>query len=241
MMTNKLLANMRAGRRTSLCQLYFPSATLVELMGMAGLDCVIFDGEHGTFTPENLDDLCRVAELAGVTPVARVPNIESSTIQSYLDRGVLGVFAPGIDTKGDAQKVVDACRFHPIGKRGIGGAPRWGAFQDYASPEQIEEANAQIVVVAFLEHIAAMDNIDEIMDVDGIDAYYVGRADASLSLGFPGEIDHPKVKEFEARVREAAHARGKAYFDEVIVGQRATNFFLDGARAFLEANKEALS
>ncbi|MDP6778441.1 MAG: aldolase/citrate lyase family protein [Candidatus Latescibacteria bacterium] len=241
MMTNKLLANMRAGRRTSLCQLYFPSATLVELMGMAGLDCVIFDGEHGTFTPENLDDLCRVAELAGVTPVARVPNIESSTIQSYLDRGVLGVFAPGIDTKGDAQKVVDACRFHPIGKRGIGGAPRWVAFQDYASPEQIEEANAQIVVVAFLEHIAAMDNIDEIMDVDGIDAYYVGRADASLSLGFPGEIDHPKVKEFEARVREAAHARGKAYFDEVIVGQRATNFFLDGARAFLEANKEALS
>lgn len=241
MRTNTLLTNMKAGRRTSLCQLYFPSATLVELMGMAGLDCVIFDGEHGTFTPENLDDLCRVAELAGVTPIARVPNIESSTIQSYLDRGVVGIFGPGIDTKEDARQLVDACRFHPIGKRGIGGAPRWVAFQDYASREQTEEANAQIVVVAFLEHIAAMDNIDEIMEVDGIDAYYVGRADTSLSLGVPGEIDHPKVREFEDRVREAAHAHGKAYFDEVIVGQRATNFFLDGARAFLEANKEALA
>jgi len=241
MRTNKLLTNMRAGRKTSLCQLYFPSTTLVELMGLAGLDCVAFDGEHGTFTPENLDDLCRVAELVGLTPIARVPNIESSTIQSYLDRGILGILGPGIDTKKDAQKLVDACRYPPLGKRGIGGAPRWVHFEHVASREQIEEANSQILVVAFLEHLDAMEHLDEIMRVEGIDAYYVGPADTSLSLGFPGEIHHSKVKEFEAKVRKTAHAHGRKYFGDVIVGQRATNFFLDGARAFLEANKEGLS
>ena len=241
MRTNKLLDNMKAGRRTSVCQLYFPSATLVELMGLAGLDCVLVDGEHGTFTPENLDDLCRVAELVGLTPIARVPNIELSTIQSYLDRGIMGILGPGIDTGEDAQKLVDACRYPPLGKRGIGGAPRWVNFENVAGREQIEAANARILVVAFLEHIEAMENLDEIVEVEGIDAYYVGPADTSLSLGFPGEIDHPRVREFEERVRAAAQARGKQYFGDVIVGQRATNFFLDGARAFLEANKDALS
>ena len=70
MRTNKCLANLKAGRKTSLCQLYFPSATVVELIGIAGLDCVHFDGEHGTFTPGDLDDLCRVAELCGLATTA---------------------------------------------------------------------------------------------------------------------------------------------------------------------------
>ena len=240
MRTNKLLANMRAGRRTSVCQLAFPSAPLIELMGRAGLDCVALDGEHGTFTPENLDDMCRVTELVGLTPIARVPNIELSTIQGYLDRGILGIMGPGIDSADDARKLVNACRYPPLGKRGIGGAPRWVNYENVAGPEQIEEANAQILVVAFLEHIDAMQNLDEIAAVEGIDAYYVGPADTALSLGFPGQIEHPRVKEFESRAREAAHARGSAYFGDVIVGQRATEFFLDGARAFLEANREAL-
>ena len=75
MRTHKLLANMKAGRKTSLCQLSFPFATRMELMGLAGLDGVIFDGERGTFTPESLDDRCRVAESVGLTPMVCVPDL----------------------------------------------------------------------------------------------------------------------------------------------------------------------
>ena len=241
MRKNRFLANLKAGRKTSVCQLYFPSAPVVELIGLAGLDCVLFDGEHGTFTPEDLDDLCRVAELGGLDTIARVPEISAPAIQSYLDRGVMGILGPGVDTKEDARKLADACRYPPIGKRGIGGAPRWLRYENVASREQIEEANSEILVVAFLEHIDAMENLDDIMSVEGIDAYYVGPADMSLSLGLPGELEHPKVKDVENTVRQAALARGRYYLGDGIAGVRATSMFLDGAKLFLETNRAALS
>lgn len=240
MRENKFLANMKAGRKTSVCQMYFPSTTLIELTGMAGFEVVLFDGEHGIFDPADLDDLCRAAEFAGLGTAARVPSIDSTTIQSYLDRGIQSIFGPGVDTKEDAERLVDACRFPPIGKRGIGGAPRWVGYENVANVSQIEEANRRILVVAFLEHIDAMQNLDAIMEVEGIDAYYVGPADTSLSIGVPGQTDHPRVKEFEDRVRDAAHAHGRKYIGDFIIGARATHLFLDGAKAFLDANRESL-
>lgn len=240
MQKNKLLENIEAGRRTSICQLYSPSATLVEWIGLTGMDCLLIDGEHGTFTTRDLDDMCRAAELHGLTPIARVPNIAQSTIQSYLDRGVMGILGPGIDTAHDARTLVEASRYPPAGQRGIGGAPRWVGYQSVADRQQIEEANSRILVVAFLEHRAAMDNLEEIMSVEGIDAYYVGPADMSLSLGHPGQIEHPDVEACVDKVRQAAVARGRTYLGDVIVGERASNLFFNGARAFLEANAEAL-
>ena len=148
---------------------------------------------------------------------------------------------PGVDHKHDAQQLADACRFPPVGKRGIGGAPRWAEYENVAGKARIEEATREILVVAFLEYIDAMENLDEIMEVDGIDAYYVGPADTALSFGVPGETGHPRVKEFENQVREAAHARGRKYLGDYIVGARATHLFLDGAKAFLDANVEELS
>ena len=208
---------------------------------MAGFDCVLFDGEHGIFSPADLDDLCRAAEFGGLTTAARVPSINRVTIQSYLDRGIQTIFGPGVDDKHDAQQLVDACRFPPIGKRGIGGAPRWVEYENVAGRAQIEEANREILVVAFPEHLDAMEHLDEIMKVDGIDAYYVGPADTLLSLGVPGETGHPRVKECENQVCEAAHAHGRKYIGDYIVGARATHLFLDGAKAFLDANVEELS
>ena len=241
MRKNILLENMKAGRKTSVCQLNFASTALIELAGIAGIDCVLIDGEHGTFTLESIEDLCRVAELAGLTTIVRLPEIEASTIQSYLDRGILGIIGPGIDSKADAQKLVNASRFPPLGKRGIGGAPRWIGYENIAGPEQIDEANSRIIVVAFIEHIDAMKNLDEIMSVDGIDAYYVGPADTALSLGYPGQTNHPEVKAFQNKVREAAHLHGKGYLGDCVVGERAINFFLNGAKAFLEANRGELA
>ncbi len=237
MRTNKIKANMNAGKLSYGCQLAFPSAPLIELMGKAGLDFVVLDGEHGTFGWEAVDDMCRVADLADVTAIARVPNIEPSTILRYLDRGVMGVLGPGIDTKEDAQQLVDACLYAPQGKRGLGGAPRAADYATVSDRAYVERTNSEMLVVAFLEHAEAIDNLDDILSVEGIDAYYVGPQDISMSLGLLGQPDHPKVHELTDRVRAAAEAVGRHYFGDVIRADRATNFFLNGVEAFLEANR----
>ena len=152
-------------------------------MGLAGIDFVILDGEHGTFSWESLEDMCRVADLAGVTTIARVPNIEESTILRYLDRGVQGILGPGIDTGEQAQQLVDACYYAPLGRRGLGGAPRAADYVNLAGREYLDGANREMLVVAFLEHAEALENLDDILAVDGIHAYYVGPQDMSVSLG----------------------------------------------------------
>ena len=192
MRENKILANMKAGKVSTGCQIAFPSTPLMELMGLAGIDFVIIDGEHGTFSWEAIDDMCRVANLAGVTPIARVPNIEPSTILRYLDRGVQGVFGPGIDSKEEAQQLVDACYYVPKGTRGLGGAPRAANYVNLADADYISSANEQMFVVAFLEHVSALESLDEIMEVEGIHAYYVGPQDMSVSMGLGRPAGPPK-------------------------------------------------
>ena len=236
MKLNRILARIKEGRRATGCQLSFPSTTLVEVMGIAGLDFVHVDGEHGIFSWESVDDICRTADLSGLTVIARVPNIEESTILRYLDRGVQGILGPGIDTKAQAQQLVDACYYAPLGKRGLGGAPRASGYVHLADREYIEQANSQMFVAAFLEHPEAIENLDEILTVDGIHSYYVGPQDMSMSMGLPGQPDHPRVKEVTARVKEAANAIGKYYLGDLIKGDRATNYFLSGVKSFLESH-----
>ncbi len=241
MRENKILTNMKAGRVSTGCQIAFPSTPLMELMGIGGIDFVIIDGEHGTFSWEAIDDMCRVANLAGVTPIARVPNIEPSTILRYLDRGVQGVFGPGIDSKEEAQQLVDACYYAPKGTRGLGGAPRAANYVNLAGEDYISGANEQMFVVAFLEHVTALENLDDILDVEGIHAYYVGPQDMSVSMGLGGQPDHPKIAEASDMVRKAAEAKGRKYLGpDVFVADRASNFFLNGIAAFMETHKDKL-
>lgn len=235
MRTNNVVTKMRAGQIAYGCNLSFPSSTLVELAGRAGFDFVTFDSEHGPFTPDVLDDLCRFADMAGLTPMARVPNIESSTILRFLDRGIMGITGPHIVNGERAQQLADACRYVPRGKRSFGSG-RGAYFGDFESgTEYMEHANNNILVMAQLEDVEVLNNIDDILSVDGIDLYASGAQDIAQSMGLPGQPNHTRVKEFEAQVTDAVHAAGKKMADEVMSSARAANLFLDGARAFLEA------
>ena len=236
MRNNKIVKKMEAGEKAYGCALTFPSSTVVELVGRAGFDFVQFDGEHGPFTPESLDDLCRVADMAGLTPIARVPDIEDSTILRCLDRGVMGIMGPHITTPERARQLAEACRYAPRGKRSFGSA-RGAYFGDFDSgPGYMEHTNAQVVVIAQLEDVQVLDHIDEILAVDGIDVYGSGPQDIAQSMGLPGQPEHLKVKEFEAQVAAAVHAAGKKTADDVYILARSTNLVLDAARAFLREN-----
>ena len=235
MRTNNIITRMKAGEIAYGCNLSFPSSTLIELMGRVGFEFVMFDGEHGPFTPEVLDDLCRFADMAGLTPRARVPNIEDSTILRFLDRGIMGIMGPHITNKERAEKLAQACRYVPRGERSFGSG-RGAYFGDFESgPEYMEHTNNNILVMAQLEDVQVLDHIDEILSVDGIDIYNSGAQDIAQSMGLLGQPNHPRVKEFEAQVAYAVRAAGKRMTEDVMQSARAANLFLDGAGAYLKA------
>ena len=237
MRVNNVVTRMSAGETAYGCNLSFPSSTLIELAGRAGFDFVTFDSEHGPFTIDLLDDLCRFADMAGLTPMARVPNIESSTILRFLDRGIMGVTGPHIINGDRAKQLADACRYVPRGHRSFGSG-RGAYFGDFESgPEYMEHTNANILVIAQLEDTEVLEHIDDILSVEGIDLFASGAQDIAQSMGLPGQPNHPDVKKFEAQVRDAVHAAGKKMADDVMTSARAANIFMDGARAFLKASK----
>ena len=236
MRTNNVVTRMNAGEVAYGCQMIFPSSAVIELMGRAGFDFVTFDGEHGPFTPDVLDDLCRFADMAGLTPMARVPNIDDSTILRFLDRGIMGITGPHIINRERAQQLARACRYVPRGTRSFGSG-RGAYYGDNESgPEYMAHTNDNILVMAQLEDEDVLEHIDEILSVEGIDLYSSGAQDIAQSMGLPGQPTHPRVREFEERVRDTVHAAGKRMADEVMASARATNLFLDGAREFLKSH-----
>jgi len=237
MRINKVVAKMQAGERAYGCNLNFPSTTLIELAGRAGFDFATFDGEHGPFTPQDLDDLCRVADMAGLTPMARVPDIAPSTILRFLDRGIMGITGPHITTPEKARQLADACRYVPRGTRSFGSG-RGAYFGDFPSgPAYMQHTNDNILVIAQLEDVELLQHLDGILAVEGIDLYTSGAQDIAQSLGLPGQPGHQRVKEFEAKVRQAVHAAGKRMAEDVMTSVRATDLFLHGAREFLKGQK----
>ena len=237
MRINRVVEKMKRGEIAYGVNLSFGSTTLVELAGRVGFEFVMFDGEHGPFTPQDIDDLCRVADMAGLTPMARVPSIDDSTILRFLDRGIMGILGPHITTAARARQLADACRYVPRGKRSFGSG-RGAYFGDFASgPDYMEHTNDNILVMAQLEDVEVLDNIDEILSVEGIDVYASGAQDIAQSMGLQGQPNHPRVKEFEAAVAGKVRAAGKKTSEDVMVMARTANLFLDGARAFLERHR----
>ena len=237
MRTNKILANMKAGVVSVGCAYTHTSTTDMELIGMAGFDFVYLDGEHGTFSLDDLDNLVRVADLYGVTTWARPPNIEPSTIGQYLDRGIQGIEGPHISTRADAERLVEACYYSPIGNRSLGAGRGANYLTNESDTEYMTETNSQMLVTVLLEDAEALDNLEEMVKVDGIHTYHVGPKDMAGSLGYPGDIEHPKLKEVEAQVARVVKAGGSKLTGDVLVAQRFTGLFLTAAKEYISNNR----
>ena len=147
------------------------------------------------FGLEQLEELCRTAERHGVTPIARVPDIGSSTVLRFLDRGIRGIVGPHIAAQGDARPLVQACYFGPLGSRSFG-ANRGTDYNEGIADKvaYYREANEQMLVCALIEDARVLDDLDGILSVPGIDLFSIGPNDFALSLGYPGEPDHAEVR-----------------------------------------------
>lgn len=164
----------------------------VEAAGYAGYDFVLLDMEHGPGTFENLQNLIRAANVANVMPVVRVPRGSDIWIDQALDVGAGGVMIPQIDTAEQARTAVAAAKFSPVGNRGTCRFVRSAGYGAIPGSQYFSRAQETVVIVQ-AEGSKAVKNLDEILDVPGIDIVFVGPYDLSSSLGLIGQIDHPKV------------------------------------------------
>lgn len=167
-----------------------PSPEICELLGHVGYDWLFIDAEHGAFNPQQAQGML---QAAAPTPcVIRVPVGETVWLKKALDIGAAGVIVPQVHNSSQAREIIRHCKYAPVGDRGIGigRAHKYGIdFERY-----IEKANDETAVILQAESVEAVDNINDIVKLEGLDAILIGPYDLSASLGKPGEIDHPLVQ-----------------------------------------------
>ncbi len=175
---------------------------LAEMMATAGFDWLCIDLEHTTTSIAQAGDLIRIVDLAGLPVFVRVPSHDPSIIKRVLDAGASGIIAPMVNTADQAAAVVAAASYPPRGARGVGLARAQGygaAFTEYR-----DTTEPGIVVIAQIEHIDGVRNLDAILAVDGIAGFFVGPYDLSASLGTPGDFSNPAVRAALADVEARA-------------------------------------
>lgn len=243
MIENTILKKNGNGLKAVVLGVSFPATTLVELAARAGFDAIHLDGEHGTFTPESVDLMCRVANGGGLSVTARVPDIAPSTINLFLDRGVQGVVGPHIERGIEAQQLADSCRLPPDGHRSWGGG-RGTEYNDAVKLRDVYQgklgfarwANANILVFAQIESKTGYDNLDAILAVAGLSGITGGPNDFAASLGHPGEPDHPDRVALTADAERRARQAGKSVFADVITILGVDELMLGRGREFVAAH-----
>jgi len=196
MKRNRMKEKLRAGEPVFGVSVMIPSPQIVEMIGAAGFDWVLLDCEHGTLTIESVELMAMAAEACGITAIARPATRSPEHILQVLDRGVMGVQVPHVNTAEDAREVIAAVKYHPLGRRGLAAGTRSAVYDSHGTlAEYVAAANDATLIAIQLEERAAIDNIDELLKVDGIDVFFVGPSDLSQSMGYPGNPKAPPVAE----------------------------------------------
>ena len=203
MLENRTKAKLAAGEPVFGCFVRTAEPSLVEYVALLGWDFLVFDGEHGTLQPNQVEDLCRAVEPHGVTPIVRVTTNDPPTILRFLDTGAHGVHVPWVNSAAEAERAVRFVKYSPRGQRGLAGsrASEWGLREPLSA--YVERANRETLVVIQVETQDAVDAIDDYLAIDGVDVLFLGPTDLSQSLGHPGDLGHPDVVAALERVAAA--------------------------------------
>jgi 4-hydroxy-2-oxoheptanedioate aldolase len=236
MTTNKILERIRQGEKALGLSMRFPSEGLVELAARIGLDFVSFDGQHSALNPVVVEQLCRVADGFGITPTMRIPDHQPSTILTALDRGIKVITVPNLETKEQAEALVKYSYYSPKGLRSAAGIRVVLNAESGDRTYVYAVTNENTMVVPQLESITAFENLDEILTVDGIDYFAGGPQDVAQSMGFPGQPDHPQVREAIAKAEEKVRTAGKKMFGDVTEAIAVVDVIKDATRDLLEEN-----
>lgn len=187
----------------------FGTRGIAKIADSFDLDFVLFDMEHSNFGMERIADLLAWSKAASFAPIVRVPQLQYHFLARVMDAGALGVMVGNVQTPEEARAIVDAVKFAPLGKRGVGLGT---SHTDYVVPDPKQyfaEINASSVVICQIESPTGVANADAIAATAGVDNLWVGHFDLSQSMGIPGEFQHPDFLAALRTVTAAAKRHGK--------------------------------
>lgn len=224
-MRNRVKEILRRGEPALGVWISILNPQVVRIVANSGVDWILFDTEHGPPTFETVDGLVRSSVGCRALPLIRVVWNDMNAIKLALDTGAYGVIVPWVNTGEEAERAVSYCRYPPEGVRGCApGRPAsvWGLGEE----DYLEVANDEILIAVQIETRKAVENIEEIVSVEGVDATFIGPMDLSISMGYRGKPFHPEVVKAMERVLEActssgvapgiAFARGVEHINELI-------------------------
>lgn len=179
---------------------------IAEIMARAGFDWVVVDLEHSVISIDVAGDLIRTIDLCGVAPLVRLTSNDQDQIKRVMDAGAHGIVVPSVNSSEEAVRAVAATRYAPLGSRGVGlgRAQGYGAnFQDY-----LKWQNEGPVVIVMIEHKDAIDQLERILSVPGVDGFLIGPYDLSCSLGIPGQFERTEFIDALTHIRETGKRLG---------------------------------
>ena len=206
----------------------------IDAFGPAGFDGVWLEGEHGAVDAAELGNLTRACDIWGMTSVVRINRNDQNLIYRTLDRGAQSIVVPHVNTKEEAQNVVDGGKFAPIGYRGM-----FTGRQGYGVPDYFDVADGETLLIVLIEDIVAIRNLDEILMVDHIDVFFVAPSDLATSMGHIGNMQHPEVQDTIddalARIQAAGRIAGSLGNSENVSKyvEAGVRFFLTGIGSWL--------
>ena len=188
----------------------FATPGIGHILKAAGCDFALLDLEHSGFSFETVKSTLRYFEAAGIAPIVRVPSKEYHHIARACDMGAEGLMVPMVNNAAEAKALVDCMKYYPQGKRGVALGVAHDNYQVGSVPEKLAAANRRTTLFCQIETAEGAQNADAIAAVEGVDCLWVGHFDLSVSLGIPGQFDHPKFLEAIDRTVAATTKHKKA-------------------------------
>jgi 2-dehydro-3-deoxyglucarate aldolase/4-hydroxy-2-oxoheptanedioate aldolase len=211
LLPNSVKQALKAGKVQYGCNLgQIRSQDVVKIVAQAGFHWSFVDMEHGGYALETVQDICRIAQTVNFAPIVRVPELHYSHVARALDVGAAGIMFPRVESPELLRDAVSWTRFPPMGTRGFGLTPFHFEHRPLTMVQQMEEINANTIVALQIETKRAFEAREELLSVGNIDAVMVGPSDLSISLGVPGEYEHPKMVETIEAIRDTCNAKGIA-------------------------------
>lgn len=208
------LRDMLKGKKPVICcamgQLRDPK--LVEMIAATGCyQSIWFDQEHAGWTSKDIEEGTRAARASGIHTFVRLPVTDYSSAMRPLEAGADGIMASMVRSAAEVENLVRWSRFHPEGCRGVNGTGVDGNYGAYGGAEYFAAANRKTMVAAQVECAEALNEVEKMAAVPGLDMLFIGPADLSQSLGIPGQWEHPDMRDATKRVAKAAQTHGVAW------------------------------
>jgi len=256
MRTNSMKQKLEQGKVVLGVTVQEASIQTIEILGMLGFDYVNIDCLHSPLSVESVARIVMAAELTGLATLLRVPQNIPEIILRYLDVGVMGITVAEMDNAQTAESLVAAVKYEPEGRRSLAAVRASGYGLTESMADYVKSANRETMALGIVESRAAVENIEKILAVPGLDAVIIGRTDLSKAFGVPGQVAHPRVLEAVDTILAAGKKMKKAIGVTLtkvespkpliergfqFVGIHAKSLLISAARNYLEGARAELN